>query len=151
MMNLKKTYIFRGTIASAKGLWRDRVVGKKVVGLITVTGPTESFATAISRVFLVGMSITDIPMRNLFPGADLPETEYAYVLRRLTVTDAIETPSSEIGLSLTVVPWRKIENIKATVSPKWMIRKFLLDEVVIEGEASFLKSEEIKSKKVLEK
>jgi hypothetical protein len=80
-MRLKKIYDFMGTVKSAKGLWKNRVIGKPIRGQIMVTGQVDDFAMTINRVFRIGGKITEAPLlEKMFPGGAMESGEYPYVV-----------------------------------------------------------------------
>ena len=143
-MRIKKTFAFQGTVTSAKGWWKNKVIGKPIQADITVTGNEADFSARCQKVFWLGGQVTVAPRAGcIFPGDGLAGDGYPYVLRRLKVKDVIEGSDSKIELSFTVVPWDKIEKMRFVCYLKSWWKWYFLDEVVIEGEALMCKSEQV--------
>lgn len=141
-MILKKTYNFVGTVKSAKGLWRKKVIGKPVKGIVTVTGQVEDFGVVINRVFKVGGKITEAPLMSMFPGSDVQSKDYPYVIRTLGVLETIVTKTAKVDLALTIVPWTRLDAIKAVGYSKAWLYSWFISEVEVVGVADLIKSEE---------
>jgi len=142
-MRVKKTFAFNGTVISAKGWLKRKVIGKPVSGLITVLAQAEDFPITIGRLFKVGVTMVEAPHIRWFPGRSLKGSDYPYVVRKLQVSDVMEDASGRVNFSLNIVPWDKLDSIHATATAKSWVSRLMLDSVKMEGVATLFKSEEL--------
>lgn len=140
----KKTFEFAGTVTSAKGLLKRRVIGKPVSGILTITGQKDDFDSPINRVFRLGGKVTEAPLvGSLFPGKDLSREDYPYVLKNLQVSDEMQSDSGKVEITLTVVPWTKLDAIRAIGTAKSWLYKYMVDAVQVVGGATLVSVEDV--------
>ena len=137
----RKTFGFSGTVTAAIGLLKNKVIGKPVLGTITVTGNKEDFDSPINRVFKVSGEVTEAP--QMTPGKDIKGEDYPYVVRHLGVTDTISSSSGEAAINLVIVPWKKLDNIVVRIEANGWLRRTMLNDIVVKGTAELLQSEDL--------
>ena len=139
----RKTFLFSGTVTGSTGLLKKQIIGKPVLGIITVLGNKEDLDSPIHRVFKVGGKITQGPLMGLCPGNDFGGEDYPYVLRNLQINDMMSSQSGDANISLTVVPWKRLDDIVVCVMPKGWFMNRMVGGNVVKGTAELLSSEDL--------
>ena len=143
-MRLKKTYVLQGTVTSAKGFWRRRVIGKSVRAVVSVTGKDDDFSVKVNRIFRISGHITEVPLAvNIFPGRNLSVEDYAHVFRTVLIREVMDAPDAKVSISFTLAEWMRMDDICVVFFNKSWISRLLLDAVRVDGEAEMVKSEEV--------
>jgi len=143
-MRLRKTYVLQGTVTSAKGFWRRRVIGKSVRAVVSVTGKDDDFSVKVNRVFMISGHITEVPLSvKMFPGKGFSVEDYAHVFRTVLIREVLDAPGAKISLSFTLAEWMRMDDLCAVFFNKSWISRLFLDAVRVDGEAEMVKSEEV--------
>jgi hypothetical protein len=143
-VKIKNVYEFIGTVSSAEGFFRKKIIGGTVKGTIVIIAEKSDLEVVLKRVVRVSTWLTSFPKITLmFPGSDLQGVDYPYVVRNLNVVDQVLTPTAKITLTLKIEPWKKLKDIRAVCSPTSWISKFFMRNVTVDGAAELTKSESI--------
>ena len=143
-MRLQKTYALQGTVTSAKGFWRRRVIGKSVKAVVSVTAKDDDFSVKVNRIFKLSGHITEVPLSvKIFPGKKLSAENYAHVFRTVLIREVMDAPDAKVSISFTLAEWMRMDDLCVVFFNKSWISRLLLDAVRVDGEAEMVKSEEV--------
>lgn len=141
-MREQRIFDFVGTVKSAKGVLKGKVVNQTLNGSIEIVASKEDFADPINRLFRISGRVTT-PWDNLLKGKVLSLNDYPYVLRSLTVEEVFGYSVLDVEMKMKISPWTKLDHIQITCSPKSWSHRLLLSKVVLIGVATLSKINEL--------
>ena len=85
-MREQRVFAFVGTVKSAKGVLKDKLVNQLIKGSIEIVASREDFSDPVNRLFRISGRVKT-PLDKLLKGKILALKDYPYVLRHLTVEE----------------------------------------------------------------